>query len=90
MFPCFSHNSLTYISCLLLYQVFQKRFTGEVDFYRGWVDYKNGFGSVFREYWWGGYQQFTPFFLTIRCYCVHWVVYLTAILHEYTSTASDH
>ncbi|KAK2173529.1 hypothetical protein NP493_869g01020 [Ridgeia piscesae] len=33
--------------------VFQKRFTGEVDFYRGWVDYKNGFGSVFREYWWG-------------------------------------
>ncbi|KAK2167172.1 hypothetical protein NP493_1286g00001 [Ridgeia piscesae] len=33
--------------------VFQKRFNGEVDFYRGWNDYKKGFGSVFREYWWG-------------------------------------
>ncbi|KAI0231798.1 Ryncolin-1 [Lamellibrachia satsuma] len=33
--------------------VIQKRFNGEVDFYRGWNDYKKGFGSVFREYWWG-------------------------------------
>ncbi|KAK2173691.1 hypothetical protein NP493_856g00005 [Ridgeia piscesae] len=33
--------------------VIQKRFNGEVDFYRGRSDYRDGFGSVFREYWWG-------------------------------------
>ena len=48
----YHYNSDQYI-CWPVYQGFQGRFTGEVDFYRGWNDYKNGFGSVFREYWWG-------------------------------------
>lgn len=31
----------------------QKRSNGEVDFYRGWNDYKNGFGTVGGEFWLG-------------------------------------
>jgi hypothetical protein len=33
--------------------VFQKRFNGQVDFYRNWADYKTGFGDVNGEYWLG-------------------------------------
>ncbi|XP_060710999.1 microfibril-associated glycoprotein 4-like [Hemiscyllium ocellatum] len=33
--------------------VFQRRINGSVNFYRGWNDYKRGFGSADGEYWLG-------------------------------------
>ena len=33
--------------------VFQHRYDGFLDFYRGWKDYKKGFGSLLGEFWLG-------------------------------------
>ena len=33
--------------------MFQKRLNGAIDFYRGWDDYKKGFGSMDGEFWLG-------------------------------------
>ncbi|XP_074023693.1 microfibril-associated glycoprotein 4, partial [Numenius arquata] len=33
--------------------VFQKRFNGSVSFFRGWSDYRDGFGRADGEYWLG-------------------------------------
>ncbi|PIK35368.1 putative fibrinogen C domain-containing protein 1-B-like [Apostichopus japonicus] len=33
--------------------VFQRRSSASVDFYRGWLDYKNGFGNKNQDHWLG-------------------------------------
>ena len=33
--------------------MFQRRLDGSIEFYRGWTDYKTGFGNLNGEYWLG-------------------------------------
>ncbi|RUS72720.1 hypothetical protein EGW08_019518, partial [Elysia chlorotica] len=39
--------------------VIQRRYTGEVDFYRNWTSYKAGFGSLDNEFWFGNDNIYT-------------------------------
>ena len=54
---CWLFGAMTYMLMPLIpsFQVFQKRFNGTVDFYRGFNEYENGFGSVYGEFWLGIY-----------------------------------
>ncbi|GFR86780.1 tenascin-R [Elysia marginata] len=40
--------------------VIQRRVSGATGFYRGWADYKNGFGSLQEEYWLGNDHIHAP------------------------------
>ncbi|XP_045074482.1 microfibril-associated glycoprotein 4-like [Coregonus clupeaformis] len=51
-------NSPRYVYCDMdtdggKWTVFQRRMDGTVNFYRGWDQYKNGFGHAAGEYWLG-------------------------------------
>ena len=45
-------NSFSYY---LTVQVIQRRLNGEEYFFRGWRDYKEGFGTLQGEHWLGRY-----------------------------------
>ena len=52
-----SHCRIVYtimrVTFVIILQVVQRRYNGSVNFNRSWADYKDGFGSMDREFWLG-------------------------------------
>ena len=61
-----SQNYIT-ISCFVIFQVFQRRQDGYVDFYRDWSNYRRGFGYVQFEHWLGKPSHLDIFLNTKFC-----------------------
>lgn len=57
IYPYGTPNSSVTVYCTFdsdgAWTVIQRRFTGALDFYRPWSDYKTGFGTANKEYWLG-------------------------------------
>jgi len=51
-------NVLTCRVIAVLFQVFQRRQDGSVEFYRYWTNYQNGFGDPAGEFWLGWRNNF--------------------------------
>lgn len=62
---CLSRMLPIYIWFVCFFKMIQRRMNGSVNFYRGWNDYKNGFGDVDSEFWIG---RWWVFFLSLAFY----------------------
>lgn len=62
---CLSRMLQIYIWFVCFFKMIQRRMNGSVNFYRGWNDYKNGFGDVDSEFWIGRWLFFVACFLQI-------------------------